>query len=139
MKRFTFVITGLLTVALLGGSVGCGGGEKKTAEGPEGKKLSVKAPGDISIKPGDTAEIKIEITREKFNDPVELKFTDLPEGVSITDKDLTIAKDISSTKLTLKAADEAKAVEDHKVTVAASGGGMKQDVHFKVTVKKKKD
>src|SRR5262249_54983820 len=137
MKWCSFIATGLLTVALLAGTTGCPkGGERKTVEGEGGKKLSVKAPGDTSVKQGDTAPITVSITREKFNDPVELKFTDLPEGVIIVENDLTIAKDINESKLTLKAATGAKPVDDHKVTVTASGGGMKQDVSFKVTVKK---
>jgi uncharacterized membrane protein len=138
MKRFSFVTPGLFTVALLVCGPGCSG-EKAGVEGEGGKKLSVKAPGGTSIKPGDTATINIDITREKFNDPVGLKFTGLPEGVSIMENDLTISKDVSTTKLTLKAAADAKPVEDHKVTVIASGGGMKPEATFKVTVKKAAD
>jgi uncharacterized membrane protein len=134
MKWFSFVTTGLLTVALLVGGPGCTNKEKKTAEGEAGKKLSVKAPADTSIKQGETATINVDITREKFNDPVELKFAGLPDGVSIMENDLTISKDVSSTKLTLKAAADAKPVDHHKVTVTASGGGMKPEATFKVTV-----
>jgi uncharacterized membrane protein len=140
MKWFSFAVTGLLTVALLGGGVGCTNkGEKKSAEGEGGKKLSVKGPGDTSVKPGETTTIHVDVTREKFNDPVELKFTGLPDGVSIMENDLTISKDVSTAKLTLKADTDAKPVDDHKVTVTASGGGMKPEATFKVTVKKGAD
>ncbi len=138
MKWFSFVATGLLAVALLVCGAGCSS-EKKTGEGEGGKKLTVKAPADTSIKPGETATINIDITREKFNDPVELKFTGLPVGVSIMENDLTISKDVSSAKLTLKAGADAKPAADHKVTVTASGGGMKPEATFKVTVKKGAD
>jgi uncharacterized membrane protein len=137
MKWFSFVATGLFAVALLVCGTGCPKGEKKTAEGEGGKKLSVKAPGDTSVKPGETATINVDITREKFNEPVELKITGLPDGVSIMEDDLTISKDATSAKLTLKADADAKPVDDHKVTVTASGGGMKPEATFKVTVKKK--
>ncbi|OWK39804.1 NHL repeat protein [Fimbriiglobus ruber] len=100
------------------------------------KKLTLKAPYDTSIKQNETATINVEVAREKFNAPVELKFTDLPEGVSIMEKDLSISKDATSAKLTLKATPNAKAIDDHKVTVTASGGGMTQEATFKVTVKK---
>jgi hypothetical protein len=101
------------------------------------KKLTLRAPGDTSVKQGDTATINVNITRDKFNDPVELKFAGLPEGVSIMENDMTISKDATSAKLTLKAAADAKPVDDHPVTVTATGGGLKQDATFKVTVKKK--
>jgi len=139
MKGLSFVVACLLTAALLGGGAGCNKGDKKTAEGEAGKKLSVKAPGDTSVQQGETASIHVQIIREKFNDPVELKFTGLPEGVTIMENDLTISKDAASAKLTLKAAGDAKAVDDHKVTVTASGGGMKPEATFKLSVKKGAD
>jgi uncharacterized membrane protein len=136
MKWISFVVTSLLAVALLVCATGCPRGEKKSAEGEGGKKLSVTAPKDTSVKPGESATINVAITRDKFNDPVALKFAGLPEGVSIMENDLTISKDATSAKLTLKAADDAKVVDDHKVAVTASGGGMTQEATFKVTVKK---
>lgn len=136
MKWFSVVMTGLFTVVLLVGGTGCPSKEKKTSEGEGGKKLSVKAPADTSIKAGETATINVEITRDKFNDPVELKFVGLPDGVTIMENDLTISKDVTSAKLTLKVAEDAKPVDHQKVTVTASGGGMKPEASFKVTVNK---
>ena len=52
MKWLSFVSCSLLAAALLGGGAGCKG-EKKTAEGEGGKKLSVKAPADTSVKQGE--------------------------------------------------------------------------------------
>lgn len=137
MKRFSLVTTGLFAVVLLVGGTGCPSKEKKTSEGEGGKKLSVKAPADTSIRAGETATINVEITREKFNDPVDLKFVGLPDGVTIMENDLTISKDVTSAKLTLKVAENAKPVDHQKVTVAASGGGMKPEATFKVTVSSK--
>ena len=37
------------------------------------------------------------------------------------ENDLTISKDVSNAKLTLKVADNAKPVDDHKVTVTGFG------------------
>ncbi len=138
MTRFAFVATGLLTVALLVCGTGCPRGTT-TGEGEGGKKLTLKPPADTSIKPNETATINVGITREKFNDPVQLKFTGLPEGVTIMEDDLSISKDVNSAKLTLKAAANAKPVADHKVTVMAVGGGMKPEATFHVTVKKGAD
>ena len=139
MKWFSFVTTGLFTVVLLVGGTGCTSRDKKTGEGEGGKKISVKAPADTSIKQGETATINVDITREKFNDAVALKFTGLPDGVTIMENDLTISKDVNSAKLTLKVAGNAKPVDDHKVTVTASGGGMNPEATFKVSVKKGAD
>jgi hypothetical protein len=136
MKWLSLVTTGLFTVALVVGGTGCPSKEKVTAEGEGGKKLSVKAPADTSINSGETATINVDITREKFNDPVELKFVGLPDGVTIMENNLTISKDVTSAKLTLKVADDAKPVDHQKVTVTASGGGMKPEATFKLTVKK---
>ena len=137
MRWYTFVISGLLTASLLAGVVGCPYTPRSTEESKGGKKLTLKGPADASLKPGETVTINVDITRDKFNDPVELKFTGLPEGVTMVENDRTISKDASSSKLTLQAAADAKAVDDHKVTVTASGGGMTQEATFKVTVKKK--
>jgi hypothetical protein len=111
--------------------------DKKKKTTTEEKKLTVKAPADTSVTQGETATINVDITREKFTDSVDLKFAGLPDGVTVLEKDLTIAKDASSAKVTLKAAADAKPVDDQKVTVTASGGGMTPDATFKVTVKKK--
>ena len=138
MKWFSYIASGLLMVVLLMCGIGCSR-DKQTEEGEGGKKLSVKAPADTSINPGETATINVDITREKINEPVALVFTGLPEGVSIMENDLTISKDVSSAKLTLKASADAKPVHDHKVTVTASGGGIKPEATFKVTVKKGAD
>ena len=92
MKWLSFAVSCLLAVALLVGSPGCKGGSKKTAEGEGGKKLTVKAPADTSVKQGETTMINVDITREKFNDPVDLKFSGLPDGVIIMEKDLAISK-----------------------------------------------
>jgi uncharacterized membrane protein len=135
MKWFSFGVTPLLMAALLGGGVGCKKEDKATVTGKEGKKLGVKAP-DTTVKQGETAWLEIIVIREKFDDSVPLKFTGLPEGVTIVETDPTVAKNDKSVKLTLKATSEAKPVEDHKVTVMASGGDMKPEATFKVSIKK---
>jgi hypothetical protein len=68
MKWLSLTVTGLLTFALLGGGLGYNKGEKKTVEGEGGKKLTLRAPADTSVKQGDTTTIKVAVTRDKFND-----------------------------------------------------------------------
>jgi uncharacterized membrane protein len=135
MKCYPLATTGLLSVALLMCGTGCTR-ETKTTEGAGGKKLTLKGPASTSIKAGETATIDIDITRDKFNDPVALTFAGLPDGVTVMESDRTISKDATSAKLTLKAAADAKPIDDHKATVTASGGGLTRESTFKVTVKK---
>jgi len=101
------------------------------------KKWTVKAPADVTITQGETATVHVDITREKFTDSVDVKFTGLPDGVTVPEKDWMIAKEAVSAKFTLKAAADAKPVSDHKVTVTTSSGTVTQEASFKVTVKKK--
>jgi hypothetical protein len=136
MKCQLLVITGLLAVALVGGASGCNKGEKKTVEGEGGKKLTVRAPGNTSIQPGDTTSITVNVTREKFNDAVDLNFSGLPTGVKIKEIETVISKDVSFAKFTLQAAADSPPVEDQVVTVAAASGEMNENVNFKLTVKK---
>ena len=103
--------------------------EEKTA------KLTVKAP-DESITQGGTATVKVSITREHLSAPVEIKLTELPDGVKVEGTP-SIAKDATSADLTLKADAAAKEAKDHAVKVWASSGSTKADSSFKLTVKKK--
>jgi len=136
MKWFSFGVSCVLTVALLSGGAGCKG-EKKSSEGAKGEKLTVQAPADISMKQGETKEFTVNITREKFNDPVDLKFNGLPDGVTIMEDNMKVSKDATSAKFNLKASDSAKVADDQVVTVSASGGGMKPEATFKVSIKAK--
>jgi uncharacterized membrane protein len=133
MKCYSFVSTALIAASLLVYGTGCTR-ETKTTEGEGGKKLTLKGPSSTTIKAGETATINIGISREKFNEPVALTFNGLPDGVSIMESDRSISKDATSTKLTLKAANDAKPMDDHKVTVTATGGNLSESVDFKLTV-----
>jgi hypothetical protein len=100
------------------------------------KKWTVKSPADVTVTQGETVAVHVDITRDKFMDPVDVKFDGLPDGVTVPEKDWTIAKDATSAKFTLKAAADAKPVIDQKVTVKAMSGTATQEATFKVTVKK---
>jgi hypothetical protein len=110
--------------------------ETKTEKTEQTKKLMLKAPADATIKQGDTAKVNVAITREHYTDPVEVKLTDLPTGVTVEGTP-TIAKDATSADVTLKASPDAKVVENHKVKVWAGSDAMKQESSFKLTVKAK--
>jgi len=102
------------------------------------KKFMLKAPIDVTITQGETAKVHIDITRNQYTDPVDLKFADLPPGVTAEEKTTTINKDAPTTEVTLKAAPDAKPVENHTVRVTGTGGATTHDASFKLTVKEKK-
>jgi hypothetical protein len=83
----------------------------------------------VHFRQGDTATITVGITWEKF-ETRGTEVHDLPNVVSIREHDSTISKEAN---LALKAAADADQVEDHEVTVRASGG-RQQHATFEVTV-----
>lgn len=132
MKR---LVSGLFIACVVVGTVGC---EKATVEGPGGKKLSVTKPSDQSVKQGDTDSVKVSISRTNFRDAVTVRFDNLPQGVEIQDKDKKIPAEETSATFTLKAAPDAKIVENHEAKVTVTGpDGMSASEPFKVTVKGK--
>jgi hypothetical protein len=129
------LVSGFVVACMLVGAVGC---EKTTVEGTGGKKLTLTKPSDETIKQGDTASVKVHISREKFRDAVSVRFEDLPAGVEVQDKDGKIGTEDSSATFTLKAAGDAKLVENHQAKVTVTGpDGIKATEPFKITVKSK--
>jgi hypothetical protein len=131
-----FVFTTMLAVALCG-LIGC---EKTTVKGEGDKKLTLTKPMDTSITQGGVDPVKVSISRDKFNDAVEVKITDLPAGVHVQDASTKkIGQDESTTTFNLKADDDAKLVENQVVSVTATGPDkMAATEKFKITVKAKK-
>jgi hypothetical protein len=138
MKWLSAIASFGLMVVLTVSSSGCKKGETTTKEGEGGKKLTVTAPGATSIKQGDSQTVTVKIAREKFTEPVEIKFSNLPDKISVVEKDLTIAKDKDEGKFTLKADATAEVVDGKEATVTATGGGITTDAKFKVSVTKAK-
>jgi hypothetical protein len=116
----------------------CGCGQTGTVEGPEGKKLTLRAPADTTIKQGDSKDVTVLIARTKFDAPVDVKIDDLPKGVKADETKKTIEKGATSVKFTLTAAGDANPEEGHKVKVLANTTDMKEGpLEFTLNVKKK--
>ena len=123
---------------VLVGTIGCSGEKKESPGGAGGEKLKLTGPGNTSIEQGESKKISVSIKREKFEDPVDLKFEDLPKGVTIEESDLKFEKGATKKEFTLKADAKATPVEG-KAKVSASGAGEKAGpAEFTVTVKEKK-
>jgi len=75
--------------------------------------------------------------RTNFDDPVEIHFSNLPEGVEVVDKDVKVPSGNDSITVTLKAGPDAEPGE-HEVTLIAKAPGVEENRQtFKLTVKDK--
>jgi hypothetical protein len=90
-----------------------GGGSNKD------RKLTVTSPGSQTVHQDKTDEMTVSISRSHFTSPVKIELRDLPQGVSVVTKEMTIPADKSSMTVTLKATPDAKPVEKAKVWVIA--------------------
>jgi hypothetical protein len=125
----------LMGIATLTLALACLSCEKTTVEGPSGKKLTVTQPSSQTIKRGENNVIAITVTRTNINDPLTVKFDNLPKGVTVIE-DKKIESGQNSANFPLHAAPDADLVENaqSKVTVSAPDGMMATET-FKVTVK----
>ena len=138
MRNMTVALMALLVV----GSVVAGGCGKvsSTVSGSSGRKLTILAPADQTVKQGDTNKVGLAIVRQNFNDAVEVEVSDLPSGVTVAGgSKLTIAAgSLSTDSMTLIADKDAAVITDHRVSVTAKGpDGISVTEFFKLTVKAK--
>jgi hypothetical protein len=143
MTRFAHlaVVFGLLA------AVGCGKTETSTAPSKDAakpntpRKLTVKAPGSQTVTQDRTDEMSVSVDRDGFSGPVTLELKNLPKGVTVETKDLTLPADKNSLTVTIKAAPDAPAVVDHVVQVVAKAKDQADlpevASDFKLTVKSK--
>jgi uncharacterized membrane protein len=137
--------------ALFGGALfGCAllvsaGCEQTTTTGPQGgttartaspKRLTLTAAKDQTIRRGDTDKILVAINRDNFNDPVTVRVTGLPKGISVLEgNDAVIPGGSNSATVTLKAAADAD-LGEHNVTLSAEAAGLEKNSQvFRLTVK----
>jgi len=137
----------ILTVLSLAALCAWGCENKTTTTGPapagtsgksnEVKKLTLKAAEKESIKQGDSYDLKIKIERKNFDDPVTVRLSDLPEGVTSDMAEVVIPAGTTETKVKLTAAADA-AVGEHDVKIDAKAPGVDDNMQtMKLTVKEK--
>jgi len=138
MKRIAYFL-----VVVLVATVGCGkdkDSKKTEVTGAGDKKLSLTAPGDTTIKPGETQKIKVKIGRDKFDEDVEIMFEGLPPGVTVKEaaenKSVKIAKGQTEGEYTLEAKADAAEKTGQVVKVTAKAMDMSTTAQFKLDVKK---
>jgi len=118
------------------GIAGCNQ-QQAAVKGKDGEALTLNVPKVVSVSPGATAPVRIGITRKQFDGPVTIELAQLPDNVTIVEKERVIAKGASEATFTLKAAISATG-QGHAVKVSASGDGMKAGpVEFTVNIAEK--
>src|ERR1700690_2827614 len=105
----------LITLMLAIGMASLLGCETKSGSAPStdpgrpnaARQLSITAMNSHTITQDKTVELKVDVDRENFSEPVMIAVTDLPKGVTLETRELTIPTDKNSITLTLKAAPDA--------------------------------
>jgi hypothetical protein len=136
----------MLTVVTLGliGTLGC---EIKSGTAPstnpnkpeETRKLTLAVSGDHTITQSETDDVMVAVTRSHHKDDVSLEVSDLPTGITLDSKDVTIPGDKNSITLRLKADANATPVKDHVFHMVGKAKDLTSEVlDVKLTVKAKK-
>lgn len=132
MKHISFIFAvSLLT--LLGATMSCS--KESAASGPAGTRLALIKPADQRMAQGESNKVTIAIERTGFADPVQVTFSNLPEGVHVVE-DAIPAGD-SKKDFVLVAAPNAAVVEKQIVTVKVMGSSITTSQTFELTVKAK--
>jgi len=133
VKKLAAFLVAVSATALM--NAGC---ESHTTTNSEGtKSITLTKPSNVTLNQGESHSVDIKISRKGFNEPVDVRFEGLPEGVSVEERDHRIAKDSTSTTFNLKASAKAPPVTDKAVTAIATGGGAEVKETFNVSVKAK--
>jgi hypothetical protein len=97
--------------------------------------MALVEPADQTVKQGESGRVPIAVTRESFTGPVEIRFENLPRGVSVAESDTVIPAGDNLRSFTLVAAADAAPVKNHQVIVRATGStDLRSTEVFELTV-----
>jgi hypothetical protein len=137
----------LIALTLAAGLIGAVGCESKSGTAPstnpnkpdETRKLTVTVSGDHTITQGETDDVMVAVTRSHHKDDVTLEVSDLPTGVTLDSKDMTVPGDKSSVTIRLKADATAPPVSNHVFHIVGKAKDLTSEVlNVKLTVKAKR-
>jgi len=100
-----------------------------------GARLALRKPANQWMHQGTTNNVMLIVERTGFTEPVDVRFLNLPAGVTVTNT--TIPADESMKDFTLVAAPDAAIVADHPVTIEVSSHGLTTSQPFSLSVKAK--
>jgi hypothetical protein len=112
----------------------------KQDQGPAEKKqtLNVTAPDDFTIKAGEKDKaLVIKIEAKELKDPIKVKLTGLPTGVTADKDEQEVAKEGGDATFKLSATDAAKPDDKAKPKVTATSGELKKEADLNIKVEKK--
>src|SRR5262249_49110057 len=117
----------ILCAVLLALPTGCGrSANEGVAVGPGGEKLLVNVKEKLSLAQGEAKKFSVAVQREKIEGAVQIDYSNLPTGVSISsEKGTTIPEDKNDLILTLKVADDAPPTKEVAIKFTASAGQLK--------------
>src|SRR5262245_26792340 len=104
-------------------------------EKKESSKLSLTVPKSVTLKPGETKDVRIQVGRDGFDEDVTITFDNLPKGVKIDKPDQKVKKGEKGADYVLIAMESATA-GDHKIKIVASAKQHKATRDLVVTIKK---
>ena len=142
MRRGYLIAIGLMFLAAVGCNMATSTAPSTNPNKPNAeRKLTMTVASQQKVTQDRTDEILVTILRSKFEGPVSVEFRNLPPGVEMVTKDMTIPADKSTLTATIKATPTAALAEGHVVTVAAKAKDQ-QDMPevtttFKLDVKPK--
>jgi hypothetical protein len=99
------------------------------------KELKVSEPEAVTIKPGGTAKLVVELTRRGFEEDATVKLEDLPEGVRVKKQDATSSTNTQKETIILEATRDAKAGMS-EATVKVTAEDQTKTVKVAITVEK---
>jgi hypothetical protein len=121
----------LASLVLIVLTVGC----STTVTGAGGKKLTLVKPADQTIHRGKTNEVEVEVRRTNIVRPVVVAFSQLPEGVRVTNSKVEIPASEKTATVILHAEPDAALVTNQRVIVAARAEELEVADGFELTVK----
>jgi hypothetical protein len=105
-------------------------GREGTVEGPHGEKLSLGVPEKVSLSQGGEKKFTISVNRENLEGPVQITFGDLPAGVTVADKEMTMPEGKNQIFVTMKAEEDSPPVQKTPIKVTAALGELKTSKKF---------
>src|SRR5262245_38642636 len=113
----------------------CALGPSAVATSPDGARLALLKPANQWMKQGSTDRVALIVQRTGFRDAVDVKFVNLPKGVTV--EATSIPEGESAKDFVLVAAADAAIVADHPVTVEVRSHGLTTSQAFQLSVKAK--
>jgi len=113
-----------------------GSGKDRNFNKDAGRQFKFSGPSDLTIKQGTEERIHVSVKRGEYTGPIKVRFVDLPAGVDSEGvPPYWIEKGADKADVTLKAAKDAKPINDKEVKVKWKAGDDEGECRFKVTVK----